>query len=855
MPQPICSFHVAPHLPPRLKRLSDLAYNLRWSWDHDTIDLFRRLDRDLWESCGHNPVRLLGEVAQEKLERAAGDTSVMAHLDRVCRSLDEYMAGKSAWDQRAPAPTRDRPIAYFCAEYGITECLPFYAGGLGVLAGDHLKSASDLNLPLVGVGLLYQEGYFRQLLNRDGWQEELYPVNDFHNLPIRPELGKNGDSVTIEVAYPGRQVKAQVWRAQVGRIPLFLLDTNLSSNSREDRGITGRLYNGGTEVRIRQEMMLGIGGFRALRSLGIHPSVCHLNEGHTAFAALERTREIMQEQGIGFQEAREAAVAGFTFTTHTPVRAGIDMFPPELVEQNLAAFRAALGLSREDFLDLGRQNPGDCNEPFCMAILALKLSSKANGVSRQHGQVARRMWQGLWPGAPEEETPIAHVTNGVHHLSWVSGYDVYPLLIRYLGDRWLEDPSDERAWQGLEQMPDEELWRTHERRRERLVAFARRRLRAQFERRGAPATELAQAGETLDPAALTIGFGRRFATYKRADLLLRDPDRLARILSNADRPVQIVFAGKAHPEDAPAKELIRYLVHFARQDNVHNRIVFLEDYDLTVARYMVQGCDVWLNTASHLQEASGTSGMKAAVNGVINITGSEGWWAEVQDPGAGWTIGIGDTCGSKEHDENIVSQDLYDLLEKEVVPLFYERGGDRLPRGWIKRMKASMRAVCPQFNTHRMVKEYYEKFYVPCASRQYSLAANAAARSRTLGQWKDKLRRYWPQLHVAGVEALDGAKTRVGSSLRVRAQLHLGALSPEDVSVELYHGLVNAEGQIRPGLTAPMSCVACSGQNDYLFEGSIQCQSSGLYGYSLRVLPRHLDLAHPHDLGLVHWAS
>ncbi|MFH1140430.1 MAG: alpha-glucan family phosphorylase, partial [Chloroflexota bacterium] len=465
-------------MPPRLKRLPDLAYNLRWAWDHDTIDLFRRLDHDLWETTMHNPVRLLGSVSQKRLEEVAADSSFVAHLDRVHRRLEKYMGCNNTWYNNAHGKDNVR-MAYFCAEYAVTECLPFYSGGLGVLAGDHLKSASDLGLPLVGVGLLYQEGYYRQYINRDGWQGELYPSNDFHNMPVKPELGTDGKPVTIEVAYAGRQVCAQVWRAQVGRVPLFLLNTNIPGNSKEAQDITKRLYPGDMDWRIRQEVMLGIGGLRALRAMGIRPTVCHLNEGHTAFAILERIRLLMQEDGLTFAEAREVAAAGTVFTTHTSVPAGIDIFSPELVEEYLSDYYGCFGLSRQEFLSLGRQNPENDREPLSMAILALKLSSRSNGVSQLHGEVARRMWHNLWPGVPEAEVPIASVTNGVHHPSWISGHDVAPLLVRYLGERWLDDPTDQEVWHGVEHIPDEELWRTHERRRERLVAFARSRLQAQ----------------------------------------------------------------------------------------------------------------------------------------------------------------------------------------------------------------------------------------------------------------------------------------------------------------------------------------------------------------------------------------
>ena len=613
---PIRTFTITPSLPASIERLHELAYNLWWAWHMEVIDLFRRLDRDLWEETGHNPVLMLGVIEQEKLERAAQDEAFLASMERVLEDFDRYMQSQTTWYQERYGASARPTIAYFSAEFGLTDCIPNYSGGMGVLAGDHLKSASDLGLPLVGVGLLYQQGYFRQYLSADGWQQERYPENDFYTMPVRLERRQDGTPVMIEVSYPGHKVRAQVWRVQVGRVSLFLLDTNLEDSPPEDRDITDQLYGGDMDMRIRQEIVLGIGGIRALKALGIHPTVCHMNEGHSAFLALERIRLLMEEHNLSFAEAREAAAAGNIFTTHTSVPAGIDLFPPGLMDKYFADYYPSLGLSRDELLALGRVNPADPNEPFSMAVLALRLSASSNGVSKLHGTVSRRMWQAVWPGVPEDEVPITSVTNGIHPLSWIS-HDMADLFDNYLGPTWRENPADPEVWKEVDEIPDEELWSTHERRRERLVAFARRRLQAQLEEHGAPPSEVERAKEVLDPEALTIGFGRRFVTYKRATLILRDPERLARILNNKDRPVQIIYAGKAHPKDQPAKELIKQIVHFARRDEFRRRIVFLEDYDICVARYMVQGVDLWLNNPRRFQEACGTSGMKAAVNGAI----------------------------------------------------------------------------------------------------------------------------------------------------------------------------------------------------------------------------------------------
>jgi len=851
---PIRIFTITPALPTRLERLRELAHNLWWSWHMEAIDLFRRLDRDLWERTGHNPVLMLGTIEQEKLERAAQDEAFLAHMERVLEQFDSYMQSQTGWYQKQHGSSQGLVIAYFSPEFGLTDCISSYSGGLGILAGDHLKSASDLGLPLVGIGLLYQQGYFRQYLSTDGWQLEQYPRNDFYTMPIQLERGQDGTPVTIEVSYPGHRVKAQVWRVQVGRVPLFLLDTNLEANSPEDRDITSQLYGGDVEMRIRQEILLGIGGIRALRALGIHPTICHMNEGHSAFLALERIRLLREEHGLSFSQAKEAAAAGNIFTTHTPVPAGIDVFPPHLMDKYFADYYPALGLSRDEFLAVGRVNPADSGAPFNMAVLSLRLSANSNGVSKSHGLVSRRMWREAWPGVPEEEIPISSVTNGIHPLSWIS-HDMSDLFDRYLGPAWREDPTDPEAWKRVDDIPDEELWRTHERRRERLIAFARRRLGPQLEELGAPPAEIERAKEVLNAEALTIGFGRRFATYKRPDLILRNPERLARLLNDKERPVQIIYAGKAHPMDQPGKDLIKQLVQLARREEFWRRIVFIEDYEMCVARYMVQGVDLWLNTPRRPMEASGTSGMKAASNGAINISTLDGWWNEAYRPEVGWAIGRGEVYEDQSYQDEVEGNAIYDLLEKEIVPLFYNRGPDGLPRGWIARMRAAMKAICPYFNTDRMVREYTEHFYLPAAQRSMRLAEEGLARAKALAEWKANLRRHWPGVRVVQVDAEGPTEIRVGSQLRVQALVHLGPLPPRDVTVELYHGPLDTKGEIVPGEATAMSYGEAKEDGNHTFVGLILCRSSGRYGYTLRLLPHHEDLSNSYEPGLILWAS
>ncbi|MFN2226108.1 MAG: alpha-glucan family phosphorylase [Anaerolineae bacterium] len=856
--RPSHTFRVIPSLPESLERLRDLAHNLWWSWNPEAIELFRRLDRDLWEDTGHNPVLMLGAIRQERLEQVAEDDGFRSHLDRVYREFDRYMKSSGPWYAKAHPDRAGVRIAYFSAEFGLTESLGIYAGGLGILAGDHLKSASDLGLPFVGVGLLYQQGYFRQYLNPDGWQQELYPNNDFYNLPLTLERQLSGAPLTVTVELPGRQVQAQIWRAQVGRVPLYLLDTNIEANRPVDRDITDQLYGGDDDMRIRQEILLGIGGVRALEALGLRPTVCHMNEGHSAFLALERIRLMMEECQLSFAEAREAATGGHVFTTHTPVPAGIDWFHPDLLDRYFSAYYPKLGLSRHEFLGLGRMNPDDPNGYFCMALLAMRLAHKINGVSQLHAKVSRRMWQEAWPQVPADDIPIMGITNGIHARSWIS-HDMADLYDRYLGPRWIERPAEQEVWQRVMRIPDEELWRTHERRRERLVAFARRTLSQQLEQRGSRPAEIRQAEEVLDPEALTIGFARRFATYKRGTLLFHDLERLGRIVGDRERPVQIIFAGKAHPKDNPGKELIRQIIHHARRPEFRNRIVFLEDYDMVVARYLVQGVDVWLNTPRRPHEASGTSGMKATANGALNLSVLDGWWDEGYTPETGWAIGRGEEYADDqaEYQDRVEANAIYDLLEKEIVPLFYERGRDGLPRGWITKMKAAMRDHAGVFNTNRMVRQYTELCYLPSAARGERLWAEEQRRAKALAAWKTGLGEQWGQIRIGRVwtERANGSDLKVGDQLQVQAEIYLGELKPTDVAVQLYYGPLDASNLIVNGRALPTLIAQSKGKGKYIFAGAIPCRTSGQHGYALRILPAHEDLGGPFEMGLVLWGS
>lgn len=696
------------------EKLRELARNLWWTWQPNLIGLFRELDPDLWRQLDHNPVEFLMRLPVEQLEPRAAEMALDSRIDYAFRRLAEYLKNTDSWGSVYASSLRSRPVAYFSAEFGLHESLPIYSGGLGVLAGDHLKSASDLGIPLVGVGLLYDQGYFRQTLDSNGWQQEAYLNANPELLPIEKVLGLDGAPLLVAVDTNSGVLHARVWRVEVGRTTLYLLDSNVPENSEWDRSLTARLYGGDARIRIRQELLLGVGGVRALHALGIHPSVLHLNEGHSAFAGLELIRADMEADGIPFGEAVRDVAALTVFTTHTPVAAGHDRFPASLVEEHLGKIREALHLSFEDFMGLGRVNPSDANELFCMTVLALKLSRHANGVSALHGQVSRRMWQPLFPSREEEEVPIGHITNGVHIQSWVAP-QMHLLYDRHLGNEWTKRQRHPDTWDGIATIEDAELWETQQVLKARLINFVRRRLVAQAQRRGEPDSAVQRASTALELNALTIGFARRFATYKRAGLVLKDIERLSEMIAASDRPIQFIFAGKAHPEDHLGKELIQNIARLAKQEKFAHNIVFVEDYDMNVARQLVQGVDVWLNNPRRPQEASGTSGEKALLNGALNCSILDGWWAEAYDGTNGFAIGIGQTHAIPAVQDERDHKALLDTLTNLVIPLYYDRDASGLPRRWIARQKNALRSLAWRFNADRMVMDYVQNGYLPAA--------------------------------------------------------------------------------------------------------------------------------------------
>ena len=697
-----------------VQQLSELSRNLWWAWNPQIIKLFRDLDPEAFRASNHNPIATLAGFPPERLSALAEDAALRARVDAAHRELRDYLGATKTWASTHAGPLRVRPVAYFSAEFGIHESLPIYSGGLGVLAGDHLKSASDLGLPLIAVGLFYRESYFRQRIDRDGWQHAEYVRSPADMLPAKPALTPQGTQIVIEVPLSREVLRAQVWEIAVGRNRLFLLDTDVEGNSEENRPLAARLYFGDQRVRIRQELLLGVGGVRALRAAGIHWGGLHLNEGHSAFATLEYTRLLMEQTGADFRTCAQEVAQSTVFTTHTPVDAGHDRFPPELVDDHLEPLRRSLGLSQQDFLGLGRIRPEDHREALCMTVLAFKMSRYANGVSALHGRVTRKSWQVLWPHHREDEVPVGHITNGVHVRTWLAPA-MQDLYNRHIGPDWRDHLSDPQMWSRIDGCPDAELWETHRMLKAALVRFVRRKVAEQRTRNGYSEDLVTAAGTALDPEALTIGFARRFATYTRASLIVADLPRLKRLHTDPRRPMQLVFAGKAHPADRPGQEVLRHVHEVTLNSELRDRVIFIEDYDINIGRHLVQGVDVWLNNPRRPQEASGTSGQKVLLNGGLNFSVLDGWWGEAYDGLNGFAIGDGVTHVNHDEQDRRDSSSLYETLESQIVPLYYDRDDQGVPHGWVERMKRTIRTLGWRFNTDRMVIDYTRECYMPAA--------------------------------------------------------------------------------------------------------------------------------------------
>jgi glycogen phosphorylase len=828
--RPIHEFLVRPALPDALPRLNELAYNVLWSWEPVIRGLFRRLDTNLWRECNYNPVLMLSRVSRATLLHAAADPRYVALYNMACQRYDAHV--------QSSRPASDgKLIAYFSAEYGLSECLPIYSGGLGVLSGDHLKSCSDCDLPLVAVGLLYQEGYFRQVLNPDGWQQERYPVNDFYTMPCTQVRDAQGQNLKVSVKLPTGDVAIRVWKMEVGRVMLYLLDTNIPDNVLpQDRGITGRLYGGDTDTRMRQEIVLGIGGVRALHALGLDPPLFHMNEGHSAFLALERIRLLITGHGLNFEEALEASRASNVFTTHTPVPAGIDLFDAGIMYHYFGAYCSELGIDFDQLMGLGRRNPDNREERFSMPVLALKTCAHRNTVSKLHLIVSQEMWHDLWPQLPAWEVPISSITNGVHLTSWLNG-DLAALYDQYLQPDWRERYNEPGIWEQVQEIPDEELLEMHRRRKRRLVNFVRERQRFAALRRQASAVEVHHTEDLLDPNAFTIGFARRFATYKRATLLFRDVERLKRILCNKEMPVQVVIAGKAHPRDNEGKNYIRDIVQFTRDRDFARQVVFIEDYDLKVGRELVQGVDLWLNTPKRGQEACGTSGMKAGMNGALNLSILDGWYDEAYEYSGGWAIGEREPYS--EEQDSLHASEVYYLLENEIVPLFYDRR-DQIPREWIKRVKQSLMGLTPQFDSRRMVAEYDSQCYEPAYADALRMRENHYQAAREAASWNQRVRQVWDQVRFVETGPPPSRSILSENPVPVHAAIDLAGLQPNEVRVEVVMGQVGTDGALEDTEVVVLPPVSQNG-SVAVFEKEIIPERTGRLGYALRISPNHYD--------------
>ncbi|MBO9520034.1 MAG: alpha-glucan family phosphorylase [Nocardioidaceae bacterium] len=848
-------FTVRPVLPEPLAPLLELVTNLRWSWHPETQDLFRSMDPEAWEAAGRDPVKLLGSVSTARLDELAADKKFLKALELAHADLEQYLTGPRWYQELAVEGASPRSIAYFSPEYGITSVLPQYSGGLGILAGDHLKTASDLGIPIVGVGLLYRHGYFRQALSREGWQQETYPVLDPDGLPITPLREADGSHAQVSLAVPGdAPLLARIWVAQVGRVPLLLLDSDVEGNPEALQEVTDRLYGGTAEHRLLQELLLGVGGVRALRAWSRitgapEPEVFHTNEGHAGFLGLERIRELsVAEDGphLDFAAALEVTRAGTVFTTHTPVPAGIDRFPRDLIAQYFGSTSPVPGVAVDDVLALGAEDfEGGDPGVFNMAVMGFRLAQRANGVSLLHGHVSREMFNGLWPAFDEAEVPITSITNGVHAPTWVARE-----VFEAAGRQGVDVDSPE-VWEAVDKVPADELWSTKRALRQRLVLDARARLRKSWIGRGAAPAELGWIDSALDPDVLTIGFARRVPSYKRLTLMLHDPERLKRILLDPERPVQLVIAGKAHPADDGGKRMIQEIVRFADDPEVRHRIVFLPNYDIAMAQPLYPGCDVWLNNPLRPYEACGTSGMKAALNGALNLSILDGWWDEWYDGDNGWAIPSADGVADHDERDRIEAEALYDLIENDVAPRFYDHDSDGLPVRWIEMVRHTLKSLGPKVLSSRMLADYVDRLYLPAADAAHAINSSYDG-ARALAAFKERVRAGWEHVRIDHVESGGVSETpEVGATLDVRVFVSLGSLSASDVSVELVHGRVKGEDDLLDPVATPLSLAESYEPGRYRFEGRLLLDRPGPFGYTVRVLPRHEGLASGAELGLV----
>ncbi len=846
---------VNPQLPTRIKRLSEIANNLWWSWNTEFLRLFQKIDGDLWEQSDKNPVKFLKHVSQERLEKVAKDNFFLKEYDKIVENFDGYMNSKNTWFSNKYPNNKKDLIAYFSAEYGLDETIPIYSGGLGILSGDHLKSASDLGIPLVAVGLLYKNGYFNQKINGYGQQETEYKNIDLYNLPINPVKDENGEDLTIYVKFPKRRLYLKVWQINVGRIKLYLLDSDIEKNNPEDRDVTLKLYGGNQEMRIRQEIVLGMAGVNLLKNyLKLDPTIYHMNEGHSAFLNLEIIKDIIKEKQVSFEIAKDIASSKTVFTTHTPVPAGNDIFPLALVEKYFKDFWPRLGLTREEFLKLGMKPCNELENGFNMGILALKIAGKKNGVSKLHGAVSRELFSEVWPNISADESPIGYVTNGIHTCSWLAP-KMKELYNKYLMPYWQDNIHQDYVWEKIKNIPDEKLWNVHNDRKIKLLKIVKENTTERLRRSGYSYEEINEIVSKLNPNALTIGFARRFATYKRATLIFKDLERITQILNNPEKPVQLIFAGKAHPADKQGQDLIKYIHEVSMMPQFKGKIFLLENYNIAMSRYLISGVDVWLNNPRRPMEASGTSGQKASVNGVINFSVLDGWWAEGYNQDNGWTIGTNAEFDSYEAQDMADSQSMYRTLEEKIIPIYYDRERNGLSKKWIEIMKKSIITTGGKYSTSRMLVDYTNKLYIPLCNltnKYYKDIENVTK----YNAWKKDIYSNWKDVKINQTDNFDNITVDAGKSIDVNCEVTLPNIDVNNVSVEVYYGKILENGMVQNEKIIPMQFQYEDETNKkYFFTATIELSTGGNYGYTFRVMPKNEMILESANLNLIKWVT
>lgn len=846
---------VNPQLPKRIEKLSEIGYNLWWSWNTEFLKLFKEIDIDLWESVNKNPIKFLKLVTQEKLEKAAQSPEFLKKYDKVVENFEDYMKSKNNWFEKKYPDNKNDVIAYFSAEYGLDQTLAIYSGGLGILSGDHLKSASDLGVPLVAIGLLYKKGYFNQKINGNGIQETEYNDIDIENLPIESVKDSEGKDVLVALHFPKKKLYLKAWKVNVGRVELYLLDSDIEANIPEYREITKTLYGGDREMRIQQEIILGQGGVAMLKALGYNPTIYHMNEGHSSFLILELIYNLMKEKQVSFQIARDIVASKTVFTTHTPVPAGNDIFTLSLVEKYFKDYWDKLGITKQEFFQMGMKPDVQIDTTgFNMGILALKVAGKKNGVSKLHGAVSRELFGEVWPNIAANESPITYVTNGIHTCSWLSPH-LKELYNKYLIPYWQDRIYDDEVWKKISDVPNEELWKAHQERKVKMLAIVKENTINRLRRCGYNYDEIMKIVDCLDPNALTIGFARRFATYKRATLIFKDLERITQILNNKNQKVQIIFAGKAHPADKEGQDLIKYIHEISMKPQFKGKVFLLENYNIAMSKYLISGVDVWLNTPRRPMEASGTSGQKASVNGVINFSILDGWWAEGYNAKNGWKIGESLEYSDYESQDRADSQSIYDTLENKIIPMYYEKDEDGISSRWMQTMKESIISTGGKYSTSRMLTDYVDKLYIPLCNLYNNYYAELG-KVGELNEWKKSLKNAWDNIEITQENNLDNITLDAGNNIEVRCKVKLPNINKDNIEAQVYYGKISENGTVDDISIIPMELEEADEESKiYTYKAKVNLINGGNYGYTFRVMPKHEMMLDSANLDLIKWIT